>query len=180
MITFFKKHAGGAKTNKNGLSYEKLTDLDDKLTILKNCEDKNSFKIKFNICEKSFIQTRQYGLFKYMKNELNMSIPKAHGCKKPDECYIDHELKNIFIIEKKFQEGPGSVCEKIQTSDFKKWQYSITFPRYNIVYIYCLSDWFKTNCVAELEYLKLKNVPVFWGSSESYKDDMIDFIVNYK
>ena len=54
---------------------------------------------------------------------MNNDITHAHGCKKPDECYIDEENKNIFIIEKKNQNGPGSVCEKIQTSDFKKWQY---------------------------------------------------------
>ena len=86
---------------------------------------------------------------------------------------------HIFIIEKKNQNGPGSVCEKIQTSDFKKWQYSRLFPQYNIIYIYCLSDWFKTSCMAEIEYLNEKNVPVFWGNSENYKQDIINFIVNY-
>ena len=29
---------------------------------------------------------------------------KAHGCKNPDECYIDEERKIMFIIEKKFQQ----------------------------------------------------------------------------
>ena len=52
-------------------------------------------------------------------------MEKAHGCKNPDECYIDKESKNMFIIEKKFQQCSGSVCEKIQTPHFKKWQYSL-------------------------------------------------------
>lgn len=86
----------------------------------------------------------------------------------------------MFIIEKKFQNVNGSVCEKIQTANFKLWQYSRTFPNYNIIYIYCLSDWFKTNCKAELEYLDLNNIPYFWGSSYSYKDDIINFILSYK
>jgi len=115
-----------------------------------------------------------------MKDKMNKDIAKAHGCKNPDECYIDEEFKNIFIIEKKFQQCPGSVCEKIQTSDFKLWQYSRTFPDYTIIYIYCLSDWFKKNCIVELEYLNIKNVPYFWGGSETYKDDIINFILNYK
>ena len=85
-----------------------------------------------------------------------------------------------FIIEKKFQQCSGSVCEKIQTPDFKLWQYSRTFPDYTIIYIYCLSDWFKKNCKAELEYLDFKNIPYFWGISETYKDDIINFILNYK
>jgi len=78
-----------------------------------------------------------------MKDEIDTDINQAHGCKHPDECYIDEESKNIFIIEKKFQQIPGSVCEKIQTAQFKRWQYSRTFPNYNIIYIYCLSDWFE-------------------------------------
>ena len=67
---------------------------------------------------------------------------------------------------------------KIQTSDFKLWQYGRTFPSYQIVYIYCLSDWFRENCKAELEYLLLKNVPVFWGSSPTYKKDIVKFILS--
>ena len=170
--------AGGKNTNKNGLSYEEMTDLTDRITILEN--NKFFSKIIFNINKKCFIKTQQANLFKYMNNEINTDIKKAHGCKNPDECYIDEELKNIFIIEKKFQQCGGSVCEKIQTPDFKLWQYSRTFPNYNIIYIYCLSDWFKENCKAELEYLDFKNIRYFWGNSESYKDDMINFIINYK
>ena len=52
------------------------------------------------------------------------------------------------------------------------------FPDFTIVYIYCLSDYFKENAKAELEYLKLKKVPVFWGDSKTYKDDVINFIIN--
>ena len=170
--------AGGSKTNENGLSYEKITDLNDKITISK--EFKTSNIIKFNGNEKSFIQTKQANLFKYMKDKMNKDIAKAHGCKNPDECYIDEENKNIFIIEKKFQQCSGSVCEKIQTPDFKLWQYSRTFLDYTIIYIYCLSDWFKKNCIAELEYLNFKNIPYFWGNSETYKDNIINFILNYK
>lgn len=55
-----------------------------------------------------------------------------------------------------------------------------TFPDYTIIYIFCLSDWFKKNCISELEYLNFKNIPYFWGNSETYKDDIINFIFNYK
>lgn len=170
--------AGGSNTNKNGLSYEETTKLDDRITII----EKNKFSniIKFNDNKKLFTKTKQANLFKCMKDETNTNIKKAHGCKNPDECYIDKDLKNMFIIEKKFQQCSGSVCEKIQTPDFKLWQYSRTFPDYTIIYVFCLSDWFKKNCIAELEYLDFKNIPYFWGSSETYKDDIINFILNYK
>lgn len=115
-----------------------------------------------------------------MKDERNPNIEKAHGCKQPDECYIDEEFKNIFILEKKIQQSSGSVCEKIQTPDFKMWQYSRTFPNYNIIYMYCLSEWFKINCISELQYLDYKEVPHLWGDSETYKDNIIKFIISYK
>ena len=170
--------AGGSKTNKNGLSYEEATSLDDRITIV----EKNRFSniIRFADSKKLYTKTKQADLFKDMKDEINTDIEKGHGCKNPDECYIDKDLKNLFIIEKKFQQCPGSVCEKIQTPDFKLWQYSRTFPDYAIIYVFCLSDWFKKNCIAELEYLDFKNIPYFWGSSETYKDDIITFILNYE
>lgn len=170
--------AGGSNTNKNGIPYEELTDLDDRITILE--KGKFSSKIIFDDNKKSFIKTKQFNLFKCMKDDISTDIQKAHGCKNPDECYIDRELKNIFIIEKKFQQCSGSVCEKIQTAGFKSRHYNKTFPKYNVIYMYCLSDWFKENCKAELEYLKDINIPVFWGGSERYKDDIINFIINYK
>ena len=170
--------AGGSNTNKNGLPYEKLTDLNDCFTTIE--KNKISSKIRFNKYENIFIRTKQSQFFKYMENHIDKNIKKAHGCKNPDECYINENTKTIFIIEKKFQQVSGSVCEKIQSPDFKLWQYNRTFPKYNIVYIYCLSEWFKKNCEAEIEYLFFKQIPVFWGNSDTYKDDIINFIVNYK
>jgi hypothetical protein len=172
------KGAGGSNTNNNGLPYEKITDLSDRLTVIK--ESKYSQDIFFKHCEKKMIRTKQSNLFKCMEKHIDKNIEKAHGCKNPDECYIDEENKNIFIIEKKFQQCKGSVCEKIQTPDFKIWQYKRTFPEFNIVYIYCLSEWFKKNCKAELEYLEYKSIPIFWGNSSTYKEDIIYFIINYK
>ena len=170
--------AGGANTNKTGLSYERLTELNDRINEIEKYE--NHIVITFDICDdKQFIKTEQFQFLKYMEKgkKINKSIPKAHGCKKPDECYIDEENKKIFIIEKKFQQCSGSACEKIQTALFKKDYYGIMCPEYEIIYIYCLSDWFKTHCKAELEYLEYKKVPVFFGNSDTYKDDIINFII---
>lgn len=110
-------------------------------------------------------------LFKYMKLYTNNDVPRAHGCKIPDDSFVDEKRKIIFIIEKKSQRVGGSVCEKIQTPDFKLWQYQRTFPQFRIVYIYILSDWFRLNCKAELEYLKYKKIPFFWNI-----EDCIGFI----
>lgn len=171
--------AGGANTNLNGLPYEKLTELKTEYNILHSCKYYNLIQFKNNE-DVQLKCTKQNNLFKTMKEQVNLEVEKAHGCKNPDESFINEEKKIIFIIEKKFQQVTGSVCEKIQTPDFKLWQYRRTFPNYQIVYIYCLSDWFRTNCKAELEYLSYKNIPVFWGSEETYKNKIVDFLVNYK
>ena len=45
------------------------------------------------------------------------------------------------------QEIMWFICEKIQTADFKRKNISkVLGNKYKIVYIYCLSDWFKDNC----------------------------------
>jgi hypothetical protein len=171
-----KKTPGGANTNLNGLSYEKLTDLKTNYTVL--FSHKLYESISFSGCDDVFIQASKTNLFNYMNKKIDKTITHAHGCKQPDECYINERTCTIIIIEKKFQTCPGSICEKIQTYDFKIWQYKRLFPNYKIIYAYCLSDWFKNNCPAELEYLNLKNVPVFWGDDKDYKTKMVDFIIS--
>ncbi len=169
--------AGGINTNKNGLSYESRTLLDSQIECTKRV---NGFElVKFKTSQTEFIKANKTKLFKFMKNTMNTTINPAHGCKRPDECFINNETKIVFIIEKKFQKVGGSVCEKIQTPDFKVWEYGRLFPNYKIVYIYCLSSWFKNNCKSELEYLRYKNIPVFWGDDELYKEKLVSFMTNY-
>ena len=173
--------AGGANTNLNGLSYEELTDLQDRY---KSCDLNNTdnvYEVKFEGYDRKFVKAKKSALHKYMnKNgEKNSELQPAAGCKEPDEAYIDTEKKIIFIIEKKFQQTSGSVDEKIQTGHFKKMHYEELFPNFKIYYIYCLSDWFKKDKYkSTLNYLRTSGVPIFWGSSETFKEDMIEFIHN--
>jgi hypothetical protein len=171
--------AGGCNTNKNGLPYEELTHLQTDYSIIsKNIYSDN---IHFNnYSDTIFIRVEKGNLFKYMGNKVNKNIIKAHGCKNPDECYINEATKKIFLLEKKFQQVSGSVCEKIQTAGFKRRHYNKTFPDYDVIYMYCLSDWFKLNCKPELDDLKEINIPVFWGNDVNYKCAIIDYIINYK
>ena len=63
----------------------------------------------------------------------------------PDDAFINVKNHTIYIIEKKFQNGSGSVDEKIQTCLYKKMQYEKLASQmgFNIEYTYVLSDWFK-------------------------------------
>jgi len=171
--------AGGANTNLNGLSYEELTDLKDKYkTCILNKTD-NIYEVEFEGYSRKFIKANKSALHKYMKKngEKNPHLQPAAGCKEPDEAYIDPNNNVVFIIEKKFQQTSGSVDEKIQTGHFKKMHYEELFPKFKIYYVYCLSDWFKKNeYKSTLNYLKINGIPVFWGSSETFKEDMIEFI----
>ena len=170
--------AGGANTNKNGLPYEKLTDLNTEFKVTYETDGYKEILFRDDDDGYKFVYTKQKGFSNFMNKYYNSDIPKAHGCKNTDESFIHLESKTIFIIEKKFQTVSGSVCEKIQTGPFKKWNYSQMFPDFKVIYIYCLSDWFKTNCKAEIIGLsKHFEIPVFYGSDEKYKTKMVNFIL---
>ena len=158
----------GSKTNRNGLKFESKTSLSEYYV---------EEHVRFKKDGPMFILGNKSKLKKYMiaKGEYS-NVGDAHGCIQPDECYINEESKTIFIIEKKSQRVQGSACEKIQSADFKKWQYGRLYPNYSIVYIYCLSNWFKDNCKSELEYLAYKGVPVLFGDDADYKTKMIDLL----
>ena len=169
--------AGGAGTNANGLPYEIKTDLSSH--FIEVSSDKTCKLIKFHQhTDLIYTYSLQAQFLKMMREKgyLDTEVAMAHGSKRPDESVLDDKNNIVFIIEKKFQEVSGSVCEKIQTGPFKLYHYKRLFPKHHVVYIYCLSDWFKTNCVAELEYLKNENIPVFYGNDDNYKTKLIDFI----
>jgi hypothetical protein len=73
----------------------------------------------------------------------------------PDEALLV-DSKTLYIIEKKFQQCPGSVDEKLQTCDFKKKQYKkLVKPLgWEVEFFYVLSDWFKNARYKDvLEYI---------------------------
>lgn len=171
--------AGGANTNINGLQFEEVVDLKDRYESIQTSRNGIGSEVNFKGHLRTFIEVSKSALHKYMEKigEKNMTLKPAAGCKLPDEAYIDLEKKNIFIIEKKFQQTSGSADEKLQTGLFKQLHYKELFPNFKIYYMYCLSDWFKREESA-LNYLKDCGIPVFWGSSETCKEKIIEFIHN--
>ena len=90
--------AGGSNTNKNGLSYENKTSLDTHFEYSKQI---NGFTVvKFSTSPTEFVTASKTQFFKYMKDEMNKEIAPAHGCQRPDECFINNDKKIVFIIEK--------------------------------------------------------------------------------
>ena len=172
--------AGGAKTNKNGLPYEELTELkeDERYKNLEMIQINKKKIHKVEIDKNEYIKVTKNELKVYMIHNKKFNT-NSEKTLQPDECYIDEKNKVINIIEKKFQQRAGSVDEKIQTGPFKVWFYKEQYSEYYIKYCYCLSDWFRDNKYKpEIRYLSMNNIKVFWGSDKEYKTKIIDWIVN--
>lgn len=133
---------GGAKTNLNGLAFEGRTDL------LKSLNDHPDFNVDGNQVYRKGVLVANY----FEKHTLYKDFLKNKGIDYKD--YLSKKLlpdgallvgDKMYIIEKKFQEGSGSVDEKLQTCDFKKKQYSklLNPIGINVEYFYILNDWFK-------------------------------------
>lgn len=138
-------HGGGNQTNINGFAFEQATSLDD------------AFLTKGYFVKDYYVYDHPMCL-----EPLGMSVPKhffyshfliPHGIdyeqinsKKwlPDEAFVNFLTKTVYIIEKKFQNGRGSVDEKLPNCHFKKIEYEkLCHPiGYTVKFIYLLSDWF--------------------------------------
>jgi hypothetical protein len=165
------KVGGGAKTNKNGLLFEERMNL---LDAIKNHED-YTIENGNEIVKKGEIVAFYFEKHSLYKNYLN---PKGIDYKKilstkilPDSALLIGNT--IFIIEKKYQGGTGSVDEKLQTCDFKIKQYSKLFSPLNIKveFYFILSKWFNNpkyndvfkyiesvGCKYFIEYLPLEEL----------------------
>lgn len=171
--------AGGSNTNKNGLLFEKNTLLDDKLNVVERVQNgkaKNSYYLKVDLMGRHLLKVEKGGLKSYLESRGDFN----KNCEKhlqPDEALIDAENKIIYVLEKKFQTGAGSVDEKLQTGLFKKEFYEEQYQDYCIRYAYVLSDWFKKDKYnPEMRFLKKYNIPVFWASSENYFQQIVEWL----
>lgn len=154
---------GGANT-KTGLVFELETDLITFLqkqigySVEKIIGYKKSYFIYYNkeLVARTF---PTHDLYTFLKKEHNLNWSDILSKRLlPDDALYVIFNNTVFIIEKKNQQVPGSVDEKLQTCDFKLKQYKKIFSRlnYEVEYIYLLSDWFK---------------------NQSYKD-MLDYIIS--
>ncbi len=138
-----KGGVGGANTNKTGLKFEKDTDLKVLLESLKGYSVKED-----NIYFEGMKVAEFYQKSKLYKNLLpKYSInwkERASSKLLPDEAILVFKDNTLFVIEKKFQYGSGSVDEKLQTCDFKKKKYEklLSGTGIKVEFAYVLNDWF--------------------------------------
>lgn len=133
---------GGANTNRGGLEFEKNTDLSAR--IVRDLSD--SFRLNLITVEQSAINskdhvyevirladdkkigyiTKQFQFYNVMKNEYGVEN-QNHKKWKPDEVFFNLETNTVFIVEKKWQQGAGSVDEKIFGFVNKRRLYQLNF-----------------------------------------------------
>ncbi len=169
--------AGGSNTNKNGLSYESLKSINNEYNIIRN---ENTHKVvTFSNSDKEFITGSKNEFQKYMnkKETTNLSIKMLHGTKEPDKWFVNEIDEKIYILEFKFQQIGGSVCEKLQSPTNKIRRLNRRF-NYDIEYIYALSPWFRLNCEAEIEDFDIDNIKYFWADDSNFKQNLVEYIIN--
>jgi hypothetical protein len=180
--------AGGANTNKTGLSFEALTS-----------NQENLERIGFNKMELRKGKTMYYLKKSYDDDNITIYYTFKRGfkelvCKKfgvkpfrePDEAYIVYDKTNntyiIKLLEKKNQNVAGSVEDKLLTGQPVKELYEMCFeshPNVSIEFAFCISDYLYTNLqsskpkyVMMSKLLKKHNIGVFHGNAPSYFTDV--------
>ena len=92
--------AGGANTNINGLRWEERTNIRNGSNLELIDEERELYRIG----DRTYIVPKlKTGLFKIL-GKLNMkdkTVKEMHGCKQPDESFIELDKKIIVILEKK-------------------------------------------------------------------------------
>jgi hypothetical protein len=164
--------------NKNGLNYEKLTYLPELLNIentkMRFGKGKNDQYYTYTTTSTTYMILHQNGLKKYLKNHIDKTCEKIL---RPDECIINPDTKQLYILEKKFQQCKGTADEKIQTAPFKRWWYEKLYPDYTIIYIYVLSDWFKQKKYKpDMRYLHEQNIQVLFGGDVGYVSKLLNLL----
>jgi len=135
---------------------------------------KNHVYHLFKYKDLEFCILKKNGLPKYLKDEFNSTYGKSL---EPDECLLNKKEKTIIVLEKKFQQRTGSVDEKIQTGDCKRWEYKKLYPGYKIIYIYVLSDWFRQKKYKlDIQYLSENKINVVFGSDPCYLENLFNNI----
>ena len=181
--------AGGSKTNLNGKSFEKITDIENKL--YENAYEKvNMDKSKYgyylykNINNSKIIYVSQNGLKLYIKKYFNIDLFRY-----PDEAYIiEKDGKYIIkILEKKAQYVEGSVETKLWSGHSLKREYEIVLgENFRVEYAFCLSKFLQDKFNSDSKkyttlnkILNESNILVFYGQDDDYFEKIYQWINNF-
>ncbi|MBB1063401.1 hypothetical protein [Limosilactobacillus fastidiosus] len=138
---------GGANTNRNGLSFEERTDLAQHLkkdfngryqlaeypieskNMVKRGAKDHRFLVHDRITDENIgVVTKQFQFYNVLKQVYGIENIH-HKFWKPDEAFFNFKHRTVFIVEKKYQNGSGSVDEKLFGFNAKRVLYQEIFNR---------------------------------------------------
>ena len=140
---------GGSNTNFNGLSFEDRTNLLESMEAHRDiCYSKkdNMTEIFFKNTSIGFYFEKHDFYKNFLEKRFEINYKEINSKKYlPDAVFVNDKNKTVYIMEKKYQEGSGSVDEKLQTCDFKKKVFSKLLKEtgYDIQYYYLLNNYFE-------------------------------------
>ena len=174
--------AGGANTNKSGKEFEAKTLNHQRLlndgfiahSIINKPTCNSHYYLSKKFEDKTVIFVIQQALKNYMQEKYNIEMFRC-----PDEAYIIEYAtgrKVIKILEKKAQQGEGSVETKLWAGASLKREYQLVLgAEFDVVYGFCLSEYLKKKMVSnEAKYnilnaiLNENNITVLFGDDENY------------
>lgn len=174
--------AGGFKTNENGKKFEEITNNEMRLLsqgFTKTFMNKNKYgyylskKFEEQSSCSEIVFVLQGGLIDYMKHVFEITL-----FRNPDEAYIIRrpgEKTVIKILEKKNQNGQGSVETKLWAAPSLKREYELVCGEdFEIRYAFCLNDWFKKQKSDKYIYLQMileeNDIDVFYADDNYFHE----------
>jgi hypothetical protein len=189
--------AGGANTNKNGLNFEEQT-CNNQNFINQNYTRVNIDKVHYYLCK----ETAENILYAASKNSFKSLMKTKFGHlisedfrnrtlsegMAPDEAHITYCKKTdavtVKILEKKHQNGPGSVEEKLKGGPITRKMYEKDLGgKIKVEYAFCVSQYLETRFInGKLkllsEALSDENIPIFFGDNKNYFESINKFYSN--
>lgn len=180
--------AGGSMTNISGKSFEEKTNNEDNLlnfgfvkTTLN--DTKCGYYLKKDYKDKSIVYVSQSGLKTYMKWKYDIDMFRC-----PDEAYIITYKRRkhvvIKILEKKAQNGSGSVETKLWAGNSLKREYLLVLgDMFKVEYAFTLSNYLENKMKSNHEkynilyqILNEDSINVFYGDSPNYINTINNWI----
>ena len=174
--------AGGANTNRVGLSFEVKTDNRPRL-LAQGFQPGLFQSLQKNNTQDMITFVSQHQFRQWMQNRFSVSL-----FRNPDEAYIIENPKNtktiVKILEKKAQTVEGSVETKLWAGTGFKREYEIMLgPSFEVHYAFCVSTFLETRFQTSERFKILKqildeqNIQILFGDQDNYFSQLDDWIL---
>ena len=110
------------------------------------------------------------GIYKHFFDKLDIDARKIFSARlEPDSAIYSHKNRTLTIIEKKQQTGAGSVAEKLQTCDYKRFYYEklLEGTEIKLEIVWLLGQYFldqRKNLQSVFEYMESKGSKYYFLS----------------